>query len=293
MTRAAPIERYSDLSGGRLCWFEWEGSGPTLLLLHATGFHARVWDQMVAALPNDWRVIAPDLRGHGRSYRPADISEWRLAAEDVVELVGSLDLGQFYLAGHSMGGFCAALLASRLPEQVAAALLIDPVVVAPEHYAMAGDNPLSNWHDHPVARRRNQWADAAEMRERFATRSPYDTWQAAVLRDYCDWGLAPAAGGEGLELACPPLLEASAYMGSVRYNPSTDLAAIRCPTTVMRARLGERANGMDFSTSPTWPELAAHIPGAQDLHWSEHSHFIPMEAPDRVADYLMGMASER
>lgn len=293
MTRPAPTEHYSDLSGGRLCWFEWEGSGPTLLLLHATGFHARLWDQLIAALPDDWRVIAPDLRGHGRSYRPADISEWRLTAVDVVELVDHLGLNQFYLAGHSMGGFCAALLAAQRPDKVAAALLIDPVVLPPEHYAMAGGNPLGNWHDHPVARRRNQWVGAEEMVERFATRTPYDSWQPAVLSDYCTWGLVPAAAGDGLELACPPLLEASAYMGSVRYNPIADLAEIRCPITVLRARTGERANGMDFSTSPTWPELAAHIPGAQDLYWPDHSHFIPMEVPQRVAELLVTMATKR
>ncbi|MCY4324386.1 MAG: hypothetical protein OXD00_12000, partial [Gammaproteobacteria bacterium] len=40
---------------------------------------------------------------------------------------------------------------------------------------------------------------------------------------------------------------------------------------------------LDFSASPTWPELAARLPNGKDFYWPELSHFIPMQAPERVA----------
>lgn len=284
--RAAPIEQYADLPNGRVCWFEWAGSGPTVVLVHATGFHARLWDQVVALLPQNWRVIAPDLRGHGRSYRPDEISEWKRTADDLLALRDQLGLHNFYVVGHSMGGFCAALLAAHRADSVAAALLIDPVILPPDQYALADGRAAGDWREHPVARRRNQWDSVDEMVARFATRSPYDTWQGDVLHDYCQWGLVPAASGEGLELACPPVLEASAYMGAARYNPLPDLSQVTAPITVLRARMGERSGGLDFSISPTWPDLAAHIPHARDIHWPDLTHFIPMESPERTADLL-------
>jgi len=59
-----PIEHRFAAPGGELCWFEWGKAGdrPTLLLLHATGFHARCWDATIKALPQDWHYIALDLR---------------------------------------------------------------------------------------------------------------------------------------------------------------------------------------------------------------------------------------
>ena len=87
--KTSPIEHRYAARAGEICWFEWGAAGtkPTLLLLHATGFHARCWDATVAALPDDQHVVALDLRGHGRSYRPTSLSNWMETAEDVVAFV--------------------------------------------------------------------------------------------------------------------------------------------------------------------------------------------------------------
>ena len=63
-----PAEHAAVLNGVSLHWFEWGAPGPepTIVLIHATGFHARCWDQVVKALPGR-HVLALDLRGHGRS----------------------------------------------------------------------------------------------------------------------------------------------------------------------------------------------------------------------------------
>ena len=49
---------------------------------------------------------------------------------------------------------------------------------------------------------------------------------------------------------------------------------------------GERGGPLDFSTSPTWTGLGPAIGAVRDELWAEHSHFIPMEAPARVAALL-------
>jgi pimeloyl-ACP methyl ester carboxylesterase len=129
------------------------------------------------------------------------------------------------------------------------------------------------------------------MIERFADREPYAHWRPDVLADYCTFGLVPAATGERLELACPPLLEASAYMGAWRNNPYPWIGQVGCPTTILRARNAERKNAMDFSSSPTAPDLWKGFPDARDLHWPDVSHFIPMEAPDRLAELILQMVN--
>lgn len=283
-----PVEHRFAAPGGGLCWFEWGSAGehPTLLLLHATGFHARCWDATIKALPNDWHYIALDLRGHGRSYRPDSLSDWLATSDDVAAFARAKLHKPVFAIGHSMGGYVAARTAVLEPDKVAGLLLVDPVMMTRDTYAVEPENLIGSPTDHPVARRRNAWESAEQMTAHFANREPYARWRSDVLADYCLHGLVPAADGVGLELACPPVLEASAYMGSWRNNPYGWIGEIKCPTTVLRARNAERAGPMDFSISPTAPDLAAHISGATDIHWNEVSHFIPMEETDQLAGLI-------
>lgn len=285
-TVADPVARKFALQGGDLCWFEWGAASPdcpSLLLVHATGFHARCWDGVVRALPPGTHVIAPDLRGHGRSYRPASLGNWAETADDLLPLIDALPPGPLVGVGHSMGGVCVVRAAALRPERFAALLLVDPVMFAPEFYVQHGAVPVGDPANHFVAKRRNHWPEWQEMRARFAARFPYDRWDAEVLADYCRWGLLPRADGDGFDLACPPFLEASAYMGSAAFDPLAAAASIACPVTVLRARTAERTSALDFSISPTWPGVAGVFPDSHDVTWSECTHFIPMEAPGRLA----------
>jgi lipase len=273
-------------STGELCWFEWGTpcpDHPTLLLIHATGFHARLWDPVVAALGEGWHVVAPDLRGHGRSYRPETLTDWLETAADVVEWADACLTGPVIAVGHSMGAYVAARLAAVRPDFVERLVLVDPVMMAPEVYGTDGGWSFTDPSEHPVARRRNGWVSTEEMVARFGQRLPYSNWEHTALEAYCHFGLVPAASGEGLELGCPPFLEASCYIGSLARSPYQWVDAITAPTIVVRARLAERSSTMDFSISPTWPRLAMMMPGGVDLHWKDLSHFIPMEAPERLA----------
>jgi hypothetical protein len=55
---------------------------------------------------------------------------------------------------------------------------------------------------------------------------------------------------------------------------------------ILRARNVERKGAMDFSSSPTAPDLWKSFPNARDMHWADVSHFIPMEVPDRLAELI-------
>lgn len=280
-----PSEHRIATGEGDICWFEWgkpSGTVPSVLLLHATGFHGRLWDQIVAQLPAGTHVIAPDLCGHGRSYRPDTLIEWTANAAVLLPLVDRFADTPLVACGHSGGGYVLTWLAAQRPTAFRHLLLIDPTIFDPDLYAPPGA-PVPDPADHPVSRRRNHWDSADAMIARFADRLPYSAWQPAVLADYCRHGLLPAPSGDGYELACPPQLEASTYQGALRTSPYGWLATLTIPATVIRARTGERAGLLDFSLSPTWPGLGAMIGAVTDEQWAEHSHFIPMEAPARVA----------
>jgi pimeloyl-ACP methyl ester carboxylesterase len=84
--------------------------GPVLLLLHGVGANGAVWVPVLERLQAMWpgNIFVPDLRGHGRSPRAAAYGLGRHAAE-VAELLAPDD--EIYVAGHSMGGAIALILA--------------------------------------------------------------------------------------------------------------------------------------------------------------------------------------
>ncbi|MEQ9663165.1 MAG: alpha/beta fold hydrolase [Parasphingopyxis sp.] len=283
-----PQEFRDDFGAGEICRFEWgDPSGQPILLLHATGFHARCWDQVVAHLPQDRRIVAVDLPGHGRSYKPDSLSDWVAVSDSIASLVDGLDLRSAIGVGHSMGGFCLVQLAAKMPDRFVRLVLVDPVLMPPEMYHAPRIWPYDDPSEHPVARRRDRFASSEEMAAHFKDRSPYNLWQPAVLEDYCRHGLLPAEDGDGYKLACPPRLEASMYMGSSGNNPYDAVAKIETLVTVLRAPQKPRGERMDFTNSPTWPKLADAFVHGRDVYLSQFTHFMPMEDPERIAMLIM------
>ncbi len=97
----------------------------TLIFLHGFGGNARQWQYQVEAFADRYRVIVPDIRGHGRSLTPAtDFSMQRLLA-DLEELLTARKVQEpFVLAGHSFGGAIATDFVLAHPEKVSRLLLI-------------------------------------------------------------------------------------------------------------------------------------------------------------------------
>ena len=100
------------------------GSGTPLVLLHGFSFDHMIWDGVIRELEKGIRVIAPDLRGHGRSkITESDYSITDMAA-DIIELMDQLLIREAVIAGHSMGGYIALEIARNYPGRVTGLVLI-------------------------------------------------------------------------------------------------------------------------------------------------------------------------
>lgn len=285
----APRELRFDADGIELAYFEWgELDAPVIFLVHATGFHARCWDRTVAALPEGYRVIAVDMRGHGRSTKRGPYV-WATFARDLELLVSALKIHDAIGVGHSMGGHCVTQIAGRLPGVFRRLLLVDPVIFDPEAYRTDRYRGFSGPEDHPVARRRNRWDSWEEMFQRFKDRHPFSLWKPEVLADYCRYGLLPSARGEGFELACPPVVEASIYLGNTQTDIYDLIPRVTIPVVVLRAKARDPDEHqiMDFAKSPTWEGVAAEFPNGRDVYLPELTHFIPMQDPALTARFIV------
>ena len=288
-----PKQLRVEIDGTRVNVFEYgTQGGQQVLFVHATGFHARCWDQVVSHLPSELHIFAVDMRGHGQSENKGPFT-WQRLGQDILSLAEHLGLQNILGVGHSMGGHCITHAAGHQPRLFRRLILVDPVILSPNLYQNSKRHQYEDVSEHPVARRRSHFASVQEMHDRYVDRKPYSLWQPQVFMDYCTYGLVPAPSGTGLALACPPHIEASIYMGNFDADLYTLIPKIEVPTLVLRARPRDASSKeMDFSASPTWPELADQFPHGQDIMLPELTHFIPMQDPALVADFIRVAAED-
>jgi pimeloyl-ACP methyl ester carboxylesterase len=105
--------------------YEDVGSGPAVVLLHGYPFNRSMWREQVLMLSTRYRVITPDLRGHGETTT-SDAATIVEMAQDVAALLDELEIKHVVMGGLSMGGYVALAFYRRFgPERVLALILAD------------------------------------------------------------------------------------------------------------------------------------------------------------------------
>ena len=131
--KPAPYTDHTIEVGGLKLHYQDYGSAgkPPMLCIHGSAAHAHWFDFVAPGFTNDFHVIAPDMRGHGDSeWDRSAQSEYtydRYAA-DVHALTEKLDLRDFILVGHSMGGLLSIVYAATYPGRAKAFIMIDSTV---------------------------------------------------------------------------------------------------------------------------------------------------------------------
>jgi lipase len=144
----------------RLHVHEWgDPAAPPVVCLHGVTGHGERYKRLAEERwASRFRVVAPDLRGHGRSeYDPP----WTFATHvaDLVETTDALGIEQADWVGHSFGGRLVLELAARRPERVRRAVLLDPAIqILPHVAAFMADHELRE----PVYASADAYADARE-----------------------------------------------------------------------------------------------------------------------------------
>lgn len=280
-----------------IAWYEWgrpTPDRPTVLFVHATGFHGRIWRWLIEQL-GDVHAIAIDQRGHGASTS-VEIGSWAQFGDDLAALVGALGLEGAIGVGHSMGGH-ALTEAAAATGAFRRLLLLDPTIAAPADYAVGEEYARRFAGGHPASKRRADFDSAEDMLERIRGKAAFPRFEPAMLRDYCEYGVVPRPEG-GVTLACRPVVEASVYAtarGNARVHDS--VAAVTVPVHVIRAQTMPTDGSVDtagaFAYSPTWAGLAGAFAQGTDEHWPDCSHFIPMERPGIIAERIRRMLEGR
>lgn len=128
---------------GEQLWYEDEGAGCPLVLIHGWCMSSAVWAYQFEGLSSSMRLLAPDLRGHGRSREISGGLDFEHFAADLVDLFDALDLSQGVLAGWSMGAQIALQATAELKGRLVGMVLVSatPRFTASDEFphALAGN----------------------------------------------------------------------------------------------------------------------------------------------------------
>ncbi|MFG2294154.1 alpha/beta fold hydrolase [Streptomyces sp. NPDC048603] len=254
--------RHSFTIGDRtLSYLDFGGPGRPLLAVHGGLSEALIWADLAARLGSEWRVIAPDQRGHGESDRAASYDRADYVS-DLVALLGHLGLGPLPVVGHSLGGLNAVYLAAEHPGLVSALVNVDAGVVfphdVPNPYAFVGAFPYT----------------APTREELIAACGPLGPVVAPALR--------PLPGGAGWRLPFHPQ-DTVTTVEAARGDSLPVWLASTCPALLVHGRKSE-----------VLPQELADAMVAARPHTSyaglDTGHVVPVEDPaglaSAVSDFL-------
>jgi pimeloyl-ACP methyl ester carboxylesterase len=131
---ASPREDHTvDVGGTPIHYLAWgDPTKPGLVLVHGGAAHAHWWTFLAPFLARQYRVVAPDLAGHGDSGQRKHYAR-RAFADDVMAVIDDAHfIGPPILAGHSMGGLVSIVAASLYGNRLAGAIIVDAPVRKPD-----------------------------------------------------------------------------------------------------------------------------------------------------------------
>ena len=119
---AANIVTLQDLA---VHYLDWGSDGTPLLALHGLASSGHWYRRLAPHLSDDYRIIAPDQRGHGATTQAPSGYDWQTLAEDAARLLDHFKIDRAAVLGHSWGGHVSSNLAMRFPDRVSRLVMID------------------------------------------------------------------------------------------------------------------------------------------------------------------------
>jgi pimeloyl-ACP methyl ester carboxylesterase len=282
MSLPVPTSCFYQSQGLRLHYVDWGNSGaPPLVLVHGGRDHCRSWDALARALQPHFRVVAPDLRGHGDSDW-AKASSYSISdyAYDLARLIHSVGLKKPSIVGHSMGGMIALMIAGTFPEEVSRVAIVDGVTVRPGVPRAPIHELIADWMaqlDKISQQKPRGFRTVAEAAERI---SAYNKRLSPEL------ALHLATHGVRRNDNGSYSWKYDEYQGArAPYRLSVDdyaalFARIACPTLLLHGN-------ESFLQDPRATGMLAHFRHARCVTIQGAGHWIQHDKPDEVISILL------
>lgn len=261
-------------------WTEWGGAGPALVFGHANGFPPGTYRRFLDELRRSFAVASFSARPLWPGSDPRSVGSWNDLAGDLGLELERHGVEGALGVGHSLGSVLNVLAAAADPSRFAALALVDPVIFtgmqavfwgALKGLGLGARFPLIRG----ALRRRESFPDVEAVRDTYAEKAVFASWDPDVLDDYVRSGFSQTDAGD-VRLRYPKEWEARIFE-TTPADVWNELGAIDVPMLVIRG-----ASSDTFSTAAA-NRVRRELPTARVIEFEGASHFVPMEKPYEVA----------
>ena len=262
--------------------YEDRGTGKTLVLLHGWGFDHTSWIPVMDRLTHRYRLIAVDIRGHGRSQKSTLPYTMQDLSNDLFEFISGLSLNEPpILVGHSLGGMVVQQLAVDHPEVAEKLIVLDSDLNGPaavRHFMMAIAHLSAG-----IMRATGSWMGikrSMRLYQKVLSQVAYSKAWRKENRGLLKEAAAQFEKNSERELVWSLLAYAS------RPDLSQDLQKLSCPTLLVR---GSKDLIM---TQSKMEALSLAIPKPRLLVIPGAGHMVVVEQPDSIASVIDSFVQE-
>ena len=276
------------LNGHPFHYLEWGSpDAPILLMLHGFPEYSGAWAELAERLSDRFRCIAPDQRGYGQSWAPADVRDYATGklVGDMATLIDHLGGGPVTVIGHDWGASVAYVLATRHPERVGRLIILNGVHPIPFQREMAKGGAQSQasqyilWLRREGSEDRLAEGDFAKLMDLFSARMDLSWMTPAKLAEYKTAWARP-----GRMRGMVNWYRASPLQVAAPGQPITDLPALpRAALTVHQPHLLIWGTGDTALLTDCLDGLAELAPDLTIHRVDGADHWICHQKPDAVA----------
>lgn len=269
MAQAIPEARWATVAGHHIAYRE-VGEGPPVLLIHGIPTSSLLWRDVMPALAERHRVIAPDLLNYGLSDKPltANVSI-EAQSRIMVGVMQALGLGSADVIAHDIGGGVAQLMAVNHPERVRKLALIDSVCF--DSWPIPEFEPLQE----PGAEEKMSLDDFVGMLRDFLPQGVHR--KEAMTDDVVEMMLEPWKTEDG---------KRALFRNLRRLNPEYTQAIAGALKSVCHQTLVLWAKNDPFQKPEYATQLADTLPNAELVWVEEAGHWLMEDKPEEVAAHL-------
>lgn len=225
------------VAGGDLRVARWgDPSHPAVFAIHGVTANHTSWAIIAEELEGRACLVAPDLRGRGRSGGLPGPHGMGSHASDLIAVADHLGLDEFPLAGHSMGAYVAASTAARHPDRVSSVLLIDGGIPLPVPPGLTVDQLLQAIIGPAMARLSMTFESPAAYREYWRVHPALAEDWGPAIEAYVDYDLVKDGDVYRSSVSIDAVRGDSEDM--LLTDSGADFAKVKCPIGLLRAPRG-------------------------------------------------------
>ena len=237
--------------------------GETIICIHGLWGRGETWKSFMYKYAEQYRIIAPDLRGHGYSSKPSSPYTAKVMCDDIAELMNHLNVENAVILGHSQGGRVAAHLAVYHPKLVTKVAILDKSASGHDPSKIVDNSVV---HQDPLT---HDWPLPFKNLEE-ARIFIQDEMNNPLSYDYFMLSLSKVDQGYDM-------LFSQNAIGSLKANDTSwfhILPKIKCPTLIMRTSSHEAISNED------WSQIKSLISDCTAVEMSHPDHNVHLANPE-------------